>query len=103
MLKSTNRRLYLDNAATSFPKPACVYEAMMRYAHGVGVPARGRYAEAREAGRLVHECRERICRLFNAAPAEHVVFTLNASDALNLAIKGIVGGHRFSGDPRRAH
>lgn len=97
------RRLYLDNAATSFPKPPGVYEAMMRYATEVGASARGRYAEAVEAGRLVHLCRERLCRLFNAAPAEHVILTLNASDALNLAIKGIVGGHRRSGDTRTPH
>jgi cysteine desulfurase/selenocysteine lyase len=96
-------RLYLDNAATSFPKPPGVYQAMLRYATENGAPARGRYAEAAEAGRLVHQCRERLCRLFNAASPDHMILTLNASDALNLAIKGVVNAHRHSNDPRRAH
>jgi cysteine desulfurase family protein len=97
------RRLYLDNAATSFPKPPGVYDAMLRYGRFNGASARGRYAEAVEAGRLVHQCRERLCRLFHASSPEHMVLTLNASDALNLAIKGIVAGHRRSGDRRTPH
>lgn len=85
------RRLYLDNAATSFPKPPCVHEAMLRYATEVGGTAgRGSYAEAREGGRVIRECRRRVCTLINGESADHVVFALNASDALNLAINGIV-------------
>jgi len=87
------RRLYMDNAATSFPKPPVVYEAMMRFATQLGAsPGRGAYAEAREAGELMLECRRRLCRLFGADPArpEHVIFTLNTSDALNLAIRGLL-------------
>src|SRR5688500_12000055 len=82
----------MDNAATSFPKPPGVLEAMTRFATELGVSARGAYAEAREAGRLVKRCRERICRLINAdvSRPEHVIFTLNASDALNLGIRGML-------------
>jgi len=91
----SNERLYFDNAATSFPKPPVVLEAMTHYATALGAsPGRGAYAEAVETGRLVHRCRERLVELFNGRDPDHVIFTLNASDALNLAIKGIV--HHFT-------
>lgn len=87
----TRARIYLDNSATSHPKPAEVYQAMMRFATEVDASAgRGGYAEAREAGRLMHGCRERINRLINGASPDHVVFTLNGTDALNIAIKGLI-------------
>ncbi|QOV92149.1 aminotransferase class V-fold PLP-dependent enzyme [Humisphaera borealis] len=85
------RRLYLDNAATSFPKPRTVTDAMVRYATQLGASAgRGAYQEAIETGALIHECRRRLNRLLNGEKAEHFVFTLNCSDALNLAIKGLI-------------
>lgn len=85
------RRLYLDNAATSLPKPREVMEAMMQYATELGASAgRGAYREAVETGGLIHECRERLRRLFNGEKAEHFVFTLNCTDALNLALHGLV-------------
>ncbi|MGH7133233.1 MAG: aminotransferase class V-fold PLP-dependent enzyme [Phycisphaerales bacterium] len=86
-------RLYLDNAATSFPKPPPVAQAMADYARTLGVPARGSYPEARETARLIDRCRARINTLINGespSPTTHVVFTLNTTDAMNLAIKGIV-------------
>lgn len=92
------KRLYLDNAATSFPKPRQVMEAMARYASELGASAgRGAYREAMETGALLRECRERLKRLFHGENCDHFIFTLNCSDALNLAIKGIFhgdgGGH----------
>ena len=85
------RRLYMDNAATSFPKPPAVMEAMVRYATELGASAgRGAYREAIETGGLIAECRRRLNRLFNGERPEHFVFTLNCSDALNLAIKGLI-------------
>jgi cysteine desulfurase/selenocysteine lyase len=84
-------RIYLDNAATSLPKPPAVLEAMTRYATQLGASAgRGAYAEAVETGQLISECRRRINRLINGQRAEHIIFALNCSDALNLAIKGLV-------------
>lgn len=81
----------MDNAATSRPKPPAVIEAMCRYASELGASAgRGAYAEAVETGELIHECRVRLNRLFHGEKPEHFVFTLNCSDALNLAIKGLV-------------
>ncbi|HYE02393.1 MAG TPA: aminotransferase class V-fold PLP-dependent enzyme, partial [Phycisphaerales bacterium] len=79
-------RLYLDNAATSFPKPACVHEAMVRYATGCGAPPRGAYAEARAAAGILGTCRARLARLFGGESPDQIVFTLNTTDALNLAI-----------------
>ena len=85
------RRLYLDNAATSFPKPTQVTEAMVRYATQIGASAgRGAYREAVETGELLSECRRRLNKLFNGQRSEHFIFTLNCSDALNLAIKGLI-------------
>lgn len=85
------RRLYLDNAATSFPKPRSVIDAMTRYATELGASAgRGGYHEAVETGRLIHDCRARLSRLLNNPRPEQIVFTLNCTDALNLAIKGLI-------------
>ena len=85
------RRLYLDNAATSFPKPPCVLEAMNRYATHVGAsPGRGAYAEAREATTIFQECRQRLNTLIHGQSCDHIVFTLNTTDALNLAIHGLI-------------
>lgn len=86
-----NRRLYLDNAATSFPKPPVVHEAMTRFATELGVsPGRGVYAEARETGKLMSQSRSHITKLIHGENPNHVIFTLNTTDALNLAIRGIV-------------
>jgi cysteine desulfurase family protein len=93
-------RLYFDNAATSFPKPPVVAEAMHDYMTRLGAsPGRGAYAEAVESGRLLQDCRDAINTLINGASGDHVIFTLNTSDALNLAIKGVVAHHRRRGEP----
>lgn len=84
-------RIYLDNSATSFPKPEVVAQAMGHYATALGAsPGRGAYAEARRAGELLFRCRQRLQTLIGGERPEHVIFTLNASDALNLAIHGLV-------------
>jgi len=89
------KRLYLDNAATSFPKPREVLEAMTRYATELGASAgRGAYHEAVQTGALIAECRRRLCQLFHGESPQHFIFTLNCSDALNLAIKGLVDPQR---------
>ncbi len=84
-------RLYLDNAATSFPKPPEVMQAMQDYAARLGASAgRGGYAEALETGELLTACRTAINKLINGQDARQVVFTLNCTDALNLALRGLV-------------
>src|SRR5437660_12732130 len=85
------RRLYMDNAATSFPKPSAVTEAMVHYATELGASAgRGAYREAIETANILSECRRRLNQLFHGEKPEHFVFGLNCSDALNLAIKGLI-------------
>lgn len=97
-------RLYLDNAATSFPKPAVVHEAMVHYATTIGAsPGRGGYHESLEGGRFIAQCRHRLAGLFNSPDPTRIVFTLNASDALNLAIKGITHHHRADPDTTSVH
>jgi len=84
------RRIYLDNAATSFPKAPPVWETFRRFAEEVGAPGgRGSYAAAREMDQALEWSRSRVGRFFGAA-ADRVVFTMNATDALNMAIKGSV-------------
>ena len=85
----------MDNAATSFPKPPAVLAAMTRYTNELGASAgRGAYREAIETGSLIAECRRQLSKLFNGQKPEHFIFTLNCTDALNLAIKGLIDpGH----------
>jgi cysteine desulfurase/selenocysteine lyase len=95
MALSDADRIYLDNAATSFPKPAGVHEAMARYATELGAsPGRGSYRESIEGGRIIAGCRRRLAGLLGCPRPEHVVFTLNASDGLNLAINGVAHHER---------
>ncbi len=91
---STPKRRYFDNAATSFPKPPAVAAAMARFMTENGASGRGSYAEARAAGRLIRQCRERIARLVNMPSPEHVVFGYNTSDGLNLGVKGVLAHAR---------
>ncbi|HRK32638.1 MAG TPA: aminotransferase class V-fold PLP-dependent enzyme [Tepidisphaeraceae bacterium] len=84
-------RIYLDHAATSFPKPPGVIEAMVRYQNEIGANAgRGSYLESAEATDLVANCRRKIARLFNAPSSDCIAFTQNCTDALNIAIHGAV-------------
>ncbi|WP_432800300.1 aminotransferase class V-fold PLP-dependent enzyme [Poriferisphaera sp. WC338] len=84
-------RIYMDNAATSFPKPDTVLAAMTDYAQRLGAsPGRGAYAEAQESGKLMNRCRERINTLIGGEDPNHIIFTLNTSDALNMAIRGLI-------------
>lgn len=88
---NTPRRLYMDNAATSFPKPRAVLDAMVRFANELGASAgRGAYAEAVRTGGLMNECRRRLNTLFHGQNPDHFIFTLNCSDSLNQAIKGLI-------------
>jgi cysteine desulfurase family protein len=85
------RRLYLDNAATSFPKPPGVLDAITHYATHIGASAgRGAYAEAMASRSVLDRGRELIARVIGGTSTRHVIYTLNCSDALNLAIKGLI-------------
>jgi cysteine desulfurase family protein len=83
--------IYLDNAATSFPKPEATLEAMMRYQREIGgSPGRSGHRLSIEAGRIVHETREVLARLFNVDDPLRIVFTKNATEALNIALIGLL-------------
>ncbi|HUY33214.1 MAG TPA: aminotransferase class V-fold PLP-dependent enzyme [Pirellulales bacterium] len=89
-------RIYLDQAATSWPKPEAVYQAVERYQRESGAAAgRGSYAEAVEVGEAVERARRDLARFVGADDARQIVFTFNGTDSLNLAIHGTVaeGGH----------
>lgn len=90
------REVYLDNAATTYPKPEAVYKAMERFAREVGGnPGRGGHARSLEAGREVLRAREAVARLLRVDDPSRVIFTKNATEALNVAIQGVMrgGGH----------
>ena len=85
------RRIYLDNAATSWPKPESVYCAVTHAMRELGAPAgRGTYAEATEVERLLREARRETANLLGAPDPQSVIFTANGTDSLNLAIHGML-------------
>lgn len=89
--KDAAKLIYLDNAATSWPKPEAVYQAMEDFLRHTGAsPGRSAHRLSVEAGRVVYEAREAVARLFNLDDPLHVVFTKNATEALNLAICGML-------------
>jgi cysteine desulfurase / selenocysteine lyase len=91
IMDAMTRHTYLDNAATSFPKPETVYSAMDDYNRRLGAAVgRGAYGASLEVTRIVERCRKRIAELLNAESPERVVFTFNATDALNLALHGLL-------------
>ncbi len=83
--------IYLDSAATSFLKPKSVKAAMLLAMDTMSSPGRGAYPAAMRAADKVYECRSLTCRLFNFSEPENVVFTMNATHALNIAIKTLAG------------
>ncbi len=91
MTQSLEQFIYLDNAATTWPKPTAVTEAMADFmAHSAGSPARGSHRLALAAGRAISGCRSEVATFLGAKDPSRLVFTLNTTDSLNLAIKGIL-------------
>lgn len=83
--------IYFDNAATSWPKPPCVAEAMVRFMNEVGAnPGRSGHRLSVEAARVVYAAREVVAALFHAPDPLRVVFGANATEALNLALRGLL-------------
>ena len=80
---------YLDNAATTLVKPRAVGEAVHRALTGAAGYARGGYAAAQRAGDLVYDCREQAAALFGLYDPSRVIFTQNATHALNIAIHAL--------------
>ncbi len=83
--------IYFDNAATSWPKPPGVAEAMVHFLDEVGAnPGRSAHRMAVESGRVVYDAREVVAELFNAPDPLRVVFGPNVTEALNLALRGLL-------------
>ncbi len=83
--------IYLDNAATSFPKPSQVTEAVERTLRlNAANPGRGGHQLSLEAGRLVMECRETVARFFGIGDETRIAFTANATEAINLGLFGVL-------------
>jgi cysteine desulfurase family protein len=91
--------IYLDNAATTFPKPPEVYQAIDHFMREQGgSPGRGLYRKAVEAEEMLNETRERLARLLGAPDPTRIVMTTNSTEALNIALKGWIrpGDHVVS-------
>ncbi len=84
-------RIYLDNAATSWPKPEAVYAAIDHYQRHLGAPAgRSGYAEAIEVNQAIEVARRRAATLLSVRDPKQVIFTAGGTDSLNLAIHGLL-------------
>jgi cysteine desulfurase / selenocysteine lyase len=84
--------IYLDNAATSWPKPDIVYETLGEFLKYSGAnPGRSGHKMAVRAAGTIDRTRARLAALFGAPSPDRVIFTFNATDALNFAIKGVLG------------
>ena len=84
-------RIYLDQAATSFPKADGVAAAMADYVNRIGVNInRGGYAEAYQAAELVLDTRESLCELFDFDKPSNVIFTQSVTYAMNMILKGFL-------------
>ncbi|WP_417391794.1 aminotransferase class V-fold PLP-dependent enzyme [Gimesia sp.] len=93
--------IYLDNAATSFPKPDSVYAAMDAYHRNSGAPVgRGAYRKSIELQSSIDQCRKLAAKLLGAARPEEIAFTFNGTDSLNTIIHGVLkpGDHVITSD-----
>lgn len=92
--------IYLDNAATTLQKPPEVIDAVAEAMRSLGNSARGTHSGSLAASRTIYGTREKLARLFHCPRADHVVFTCNSTEALNIAINGLFspGDHVISTD-----
>ena len=83
--------IYFDNAATTYPKPRAVYDAVLRaMTEAGGNPGRSAHRLSMAAAAIIYDCRCELADFFGCSVPENVVFTYNATYALNIAIKGFV-------------
>lgn len=92
--------IYLDNAATTLRKPPEVIEGVVQAMSEMGNSSRGTHAGSLNASRTVYETRDKIAKFFGCKRADHVVFTGNSTEALNIAINGTIdpGSHVITTD-----
>ncbi|MCQ2420529.1 MAG: aminotransferase class V-fold PLP-dependent enzyme, partial [Clostridia bacterium] len=92
--------IYLDNAATTLRKPQAVSDAVLQAMGSMGNCARGAHSSALSAARVIFEARSQLAAFFGCRRPDHVIFTANATEALNIAISGLFapGDHIISTD-----
>ena len=92
--------IYLDNAATTLRKPPCVIDAVVRAMTTLGNSGRSAHEESLTASRIIYDAREAAAALFGCPRADHVAFTANSTEALNITIGGLFspGDHVISTD-----
>lgn len=94
MTNASGPPIYLDNAATSFPKPQEVYAAVTNYMTCNGAPfGRGSYAASDESNRIVIECRQKVASLLGATSSSQIAFCFNCTDGLNLLLRGLLNAN----------
>ncbi len=90
-MEQEGKPIYLDNAATSFPKPEAVYQALDAFArHSLANPGRAGHRMALAAERTLDDCRHLLNQFLHGKEPERFIFTLNCTDALNMAFKGVL-------------
>lgn len=82
--------IYLDNAATTMRKPEAVIQAVTDALCTMGNAGRGGHDASLDASRIIYDTRERLAQLFHAESPKQIVFTMNSTESLNIAIKGII-------------
>ena len=92
--------IYLDNAATTLRKPPCVIDAVVQAMQTMGNSGRSAHAESLAAARTIFAAREALAALFGCPQPDHVCLTANSTEALNIAISGLLapGDHVLSTD-----
>ncbi len=84
-------QVYVDNAATTFPKPSSVYNDMLNYMTTIGGnPGRGASTSSLRGNKVIFQCRQALCKLFNFNDTKNLIFTSNITLSLNMLIKGTV-------------
>ena len=99
MIEQPNELIYFDNAATSWPKPAVVQEAITHFLSEVGgSPGRSGHRMSIAASRIVSDARDDLAQLFGVSDPSRIAFTKNSTEALNIAIQGLLagGGHAIT-------
>jgi cysteine desulfurase/selenocysteine lyase len=88
--------IYLDNAATTFPKPVSVYEMTFHFMkQGAGNPGRGGHEAASLSAEMVEKTRRKVARVFGVEDSRRIIFTYNCTDSINMVLKGFLksGNH----------
>ena len=92
--------LYFDNASTTYPKPNCVINSVNDFMTNIGASSsRGYYKLSIESNKILFDCRENLCSLFNYSKCENIVFTYNATYAFNILLQSIINSKSFKNTP----